>query len=773
MKIFRYTLDRLIFLGGWCLILLALYMFWRVIFCSAARADLPEIYVPFRWTVNTARPARQEISITRGETLALEPQYTSYDGPVDLSGCWEVLLRYRSADMAAGTYYPAYGEVTDAANGKVRIIWAPSNETAAATYTFDIKLSGVTDASLRAAGTIRLLGDPVMTVTNVPNVVTGKFDWASVEHLNIADAPFLSDVELSVLQGQVSALQSGKVDVAVWQSTNSLIFAMIADAAAMAEMNGDVTGPSTNNQVVAIRSVPVGVLSPGAGQDGYGLKYDHATGNLILGPVATEGTSISNLLTLTSTATATDVPSGAIGLYRIIRPGNLPSAVINVNGAEIAWLDLQGITMRSGSLNLLNTSLAVNIQAYDGTAANPAYGYAAWPGIGRYRFSVPSGSAEGFSAGSNLVYYVDADGIHLTNGAALFGYIEADPLAVQASTTYAAWTNAGGTYTTNDSIIATSPLLTNGYAAIAYDADGAYQVITQISTDGTNWIAGTETNTAVYCRLSTGGGAPPPGEASLAISNIVVTSWTRPDLWSQSADTAGQQLLVDNISAVSPPRQAANRAYVDAQTAAINPSSWSSYPAAQSVRLEGQRLLPGDGWNMYVDLANTTNGLCIANNGSKVLTFEPGLSGLYITNFVLNSSTATVFVATNNVNSTPMIQWTADLLAPDWIMLEPAFESYPGSTNGAYVVDVALPAGDTGYLRAVQASGAARIDAHAPFYETGHRLAARPYSSATNNPTLWTPLHVGHQLYITGATNIIYSAFGATTNDWRRTWPVE
>lgn len=222
--------------------------------------------------------------------------------------------------------------------------------------------------------------------------------------------------------GRIEVLDAGKVSVATWQSTNTLLKAEIAAAANLANMGGDISGKSTNATVVKIRNVAVAALSPGEEEDGYGLKYDHATQTLLLGPVATEGgSSISNILRLSGTAVVTDVSVTNIGVYRIIRPGDLPSMALNVGGYEAAYVDLLGITLKAGSLHLLSDVLAVNPAAYDGTVAVPAYSWDDDRDLGKYRMSYNGDYGEGYCVNSNLVWFWAADGLHLTNGAALFG----------------------------------------------------------------------------------------------------------------------------------------------------------------------------------------------------------------------------------------------------------------------------------------------------------------------------------------------------------------
>lgn len=187
-------------------------------------------------------------------------------------------------------------------------------------------------------------------------------------------------------------------------------------------LGGDATGFITNATVVKIRNIAVAPLSPGEEEDGYGLKYDHASQTLLLGPVATEGgNSISNILRLSGTAVVTDVAVTNIGIYRTIRPGDLPSMALNVGGYEAAYVDLLGITLKAGSIHLLSDVLAVNPAAYDGTVAAPAYTWDADRDLGKYRMSYNGDYAEAYCVTGELVWFWARDGLHLTNGAALYG----------------------------------------------------------------------------------------------------------------------------------------------------------------------------------------------------------------------------------------------------------------------------------------------------------------------------------------------------------------
>jgi hypothetical protein len=96
--------------------------------------------------------------------------------------------------------------------------------------------------------------------------------------------------------------------------------------------------------------------------------------------------------------------------------------VLNADGAEMVYVDANGITLRAGSIYLLNDWLSVNTLAYDGSAASPSRGYIAQPSLGSYRMSIPGGGyGEGYAVSGTNVWWWAADGLHLAAGAALHG----------------------------------------------------------------------------------------------------------------------------------------------------------------------------------------------------------------------------------------------------------------------------------------------------------------------------------------------------------------
>lgn len=252
---------------------------------------------------------------------------------------------------------------------------------------------------------------------NTNTTVNGRIDVLETDKVSVATF----NASNSVLAADLAILDTNKVDIGDWQASNALLQASIEDAQGMATMGGDVSGPSTNALVIKLHGVSVPDLGVDAGKDGYTLAYDHDTAGLILSPAAVGGTTISNLVLISGTSTPTSVAYTNVGIYRTIRSGNLPALVLNAGGSDVAYFDLLGITLRSGSIHLLTDFLSINPAAYDGSVTAPAYTWDEDRDLGKYRISYNGDYGEGFCVGSNLVWFWAADGFHLTNGARAFG----------------------------------------------------------------------------------------------------------------------------------------------------------------------------------------------------------------------------------------------------------------------------------------------------------------------------------------------------------------
>ena len=291
---------------------------------------------------------------------------------------------------------------------------------------------------------------------------------------------------------------------------------------------------------------------------------------------------------------------------------------------------------------------------------------------------------------------------------------------IERSDTVVTWTNGGGTYVTN-AVVGVSPLLANGVASWDAEKTGPLQAVWEMSADAATWSGIAATNAAVYVRLSMENNPPaPPGDLTTTVSNVVVRSWTRPSLWGAVRDTAGQILGVD---AAMDARAPVPLAQLQALLASVQAADWSMYPATQNVLMDGHALIMGSGWSVkqsggfsaisYADLQSSEDGLVIANNGSPAISMTPGFAGLKIEGFVVSGGLAVFGVATNGVDAAPLIQWTEDLLWPDWDMVTPETNTWPGVDGDGHFGVTVTPPGEGGFFRAVRATGSDVLTLHA------------------------------------------------------------
>lgn len=738
-----------------------------LLFTAPLRADTSRTIV---WEVECSRPAPYTIELIRGETVALTLQFLDHAVPLTLSNAYEVVLQYRDSALATDLFYAVTGSVLSASQGTVSIPWTPAREAAASVYTYTIAARSVAGQNLSGFGTIRLRGSVGGTATNMPRTYS-TIDWASVQHLNVTNTPFLSAAALWQVEQDLATLASNTVTHAQLAVTTQTLNQAIA---AGDIMGGDVTGRTAAANVVAIRSVPVAPLAPGSGQNGYGLKYNASSNWLELGPVATEGgAGVSNLLLLSGTSYASRVAATNAGIYRTIRPGALPSLAVNVGGAEVCYLDLLGITMQRGSLHLLNEWLTTDVRSYDGSASAPSHSFASDPGSGFYRFSYGGGYAVGLAIASNLIAYWAADGLHLTNGAMLHGY--ADAGAVHQSDTFVSWTHPGGSFNSTG-VLVQSSLLTN-LASISCEWSGMGFLYAEMSTGGTSWVGWEPTNVPVTVRLYSTYG--PGGGEGVLITNIVATSFQRPDLFNSTANTAGERILVDDPQL---PRQAVNLQTLQTAISNNTAAGWSQYPAVTDVDLSTKRLLMGNGWSMFgsngvyimtsVSSWSDASGLTIANNGVSVLTTSNGMQGCSITNYTLVTNTMSLWVATNNVVTNVFPEYSTNLMASYWDPINTYTSTYPTASNGSYRVSFALPSGSPLFFRIMQRVSPGTVNINADLTVQGLYPWRRNISTNLNS-TLVVPRWIGDELVIYSSTNLIrrYESWGITTNSWRQTWP--
>ena len=161
------------------------------------------------WTVTPDEQNSYAIPLIQGETVILQP---TFDG-LDLSGAAAVALRYRPIG-ASGWHYVAPGTIHNATGGVVRVRWNSAIEGTNTAYQYEIAVQSQDAMLLRSFGTITVRPSLSGSSTSMPTRVT-TFDWATVDHVNIGSAPFLSEVALAPFSSFWASLTNGTADINV------------------------------------------------------------------------------------------------------------------------------------------------------------------------------------------------------------------------------------------------------------------------------------------------------------------------------------------------------------------------------------------------------------------------------------------------------------------------------------------------------------------------------------------------------------------------------
>ena len=416
---------------------------------------------PFQWKINPADPADKDWHYKRGDLDDLRPVF-----PADISGC-QVVMAY--CPVGGLNTYAQTGSVFDGTNGVACVPLTSSLFPTNPVWSYVVYVSGP-GVGMSASGRIivhnTLIDDGS---TNPAPVVYSVIDCGTVIWENAGSAPFAFSNAVEVLVANEAAQRAAgdsNLFVRINAYSNALAAATTSEAgaraagdsnvvtrmnaysnalaAAIAEeagqrasgesnlvadigqnLGGDLSGSRTDATVYAIQHIPILPFTVGTNTDHYGIVYDASSNAFLLAPVAAigggGGTSISNILMLSGTGNPLSVGSTNIAVYRIIRPGNLPSAVVNVGGYECFYIDLSGATIGSGSLNGLTAPINCDVRANDGSTVSPSYSWAGEPGRGEKRMSFSGDYAVGHVAHSNVVWTDANDGIHLGTNSRIFG----------------------------------------------------------------------------------------------------------------------------------------------------------------------------------------------------------------------------------------------------------------------------------------------------------------------------------------------------------------
>lgn len=421
-----------------------------------------------RWVVNTEVYVPHDLEVTRGESATFKPTFRNYGVAMDLSGGAVALMRYKSEGMT--NYYVVTGRVDNATGGVVEIPWTSLCEGPADVYAYEISVQGLSVTFIRTGGDLSIkasVGDDG-TATNAP-VSFSEFDWASVEHVNIGSAPFLSAMEIADIRAFDATLLDGTADLDV--------HSIVSD-----HFSGNADGLSNFPEAVAMDLVSGGQSEvPGVSRTGSN-QYT------IVFPLSSSGETLSS-----------------------------NRLVWTVDGITMGYVNSNGITMIRGSLQLYDEDLNCNVQAYDGSRQEPSLTFVAQPTIGWYRKSYGGGYAWCYTYNSNDVLLLNGSGITLLGAATIAGNI---PEAL-----FSAWTtNASLKYLTLTNSGSLTIKDTGGSTRFSVSGSDGATVVRGQDTDA-RYLMATNGLTTNYVFYSVGSNGTGVVTNTVAITNGQIRSW--------------------------------------------------------------------------------------------------------------------------------------------------------------------------------------------------------------------------------------------------------
>ena len=395
-------------------IALALAFCITVTYGSGVAAEFP-------WTVNVRSSEPVEIPIGAGETVDLVTTWKEGSAAKNLHDANTVILYYWPYGIANnGLHHSATGSIESATGGVTRIRVGPMNWGTNNVYRYDIVVSAFDTTMAKGYGLIRLR-NTLLAGTNTPPREYDHIDWATIEHSNVGEAPFVSSYDIDDVREFMTSAQDGTADLDI----NSLI------------VRTPYGGSETFFPSYLMRSnaIPTGVITNAAKGE------DEAVGRI-------ERVDQHNILVhfpLTSEGEVTTTNR----LYWI------------VDGQAIGYVSSNGITMIKGSLQLYEEDLNCNVRAYDGAKEAPSVTFYASPLSGWYRKSVSGAGAWAYAHNSNDVGYINNAGWMLLGTRTYTGY-GADLGYCDVSDSY----RFGGVHGRSTNITVLTGILTNGSGSV-------------------------------------------------------------------------------------------------------------------------------------------------------------------------------------------------------------------------------------------------------------------------------------------------------------------
>jgi hypothetical protein len=134
-----------------------------------------------RWTVETSKPAATVCDAFQGETIYLEPTLLSYGTAASVIN--STLTLYWQTNGMGSAWWSKPADADHSVTGRIRAIFAPTNDIGAAQYTFFIQATDTNASNYRAYGLIRMRSSPGYAPTAAP---APGYQWVSPADMQAA-----------------------------------------------------------------------------------------------------------------------------------------------------------------------------------------------------------------------------------------------------------------------------------------------------------------------------------------------------------------------------------------------------------------------------------------------------------------------------------------------------------------------------------------------------------------------------------------------------------
>jgi hypothetical protein len=198
-----------------------------------------------RWTVETSKPAATVCDAFQGETIYLEPTLLSYGSDASVSN--STLTLFWQTNGMASAWWSKPADADHSVTGRIRAIFAPTNDIGAAQYTFFIQATDTNASNYRAYGLIRMRSSPGYRPSAAPAPAS---QWVTS-----ADMQAVSNALASAIQALAISSESAIAnEAAIRAATDAALLASNEQVRASIDT-------AISNQVVAIPRVPTNAVT--------------------------------------------------------------------------------------------------------------------------------------------------------------------------------------------------------------------------------------------------------------------------------------------------------------------------------------------------------------------------------------------------------------------------------------------------------------------------------------------------------------------------------